>query len=420
MAIEGAVSYEEPSSPLLPPWAVLVAGLASLALGIAWLQLLGTSWPAPPFMLIFGGLVAIGAALALRLGHRQPDGSDQLACGAFLAIAAVAAGAASLGLDPWDSAILICQIFAGIAVVGAVLVCTGKWLTMAVVGLLIAFHFGGILTAVASVPPKDGPPAFYATYLATYVYRHYLALTNLNNGYHFYSPDPGPVALLWFRVSYADGSARWVRIPDHAKTRNGLETRRLGALATTAEGYRPVTPNPEQIRIRTVAGDMHNPPILQGYIPLQMAYRPPTPFIQLLLKSCVRHVAKNYPSEDDPSSPVTGIKVYRASCRHAEPDKFQQGIDPRDPSLYTAYYMGDYDAQGNFKPTSLRLQYGPQGEPRVEYEEPFLFWHLPIQRFSKPGIPQPPDGQPSHDDPNFELFNFVNMHAGDKEGNKVP
>src|SRR2546429_575991 len=109
-------------------------------------------------------------------------------------------------LRPWP------LLGAGLALIGA----GGPW----AFGLP---RVGGLFTAVVSVAPPNGPAPWLAMQVGTRFYRPWLDLTNLHNGYHFYAPEPGPVALLWFRVEYADGAARWRRLPDHERSLTGLQ-----------------------------------------------------------------------------------------------------------------------------------------------------------------------------------------------------
>src|SRR6478736_3317367 len=41
----------------------------------------------------------------------------------------------------------------------------------------------------------------------------YVRFTGIQNGYRFFAPDPGPASLLWSRLTYDDGSVRWLESP---------------------------------------------------------------------------------------------------------------------------------------------------------------------------------------------------------------
>ena len=45
--------------------------------------------------------------------------------------------------------------------------------------------------------PPNGDAPFVSEQIWHRVARPYLQLTVLNNGYHFYAPEPGPAALVW-------------------------------------------------------------------------------------------------------------------------------------------------------------------------------------------------------------------------------
>src|SRR5262249_1808683 len=117
----------------------------------------------------------------------------------------------------WDSARLVLRVLMVIGFAAAVLLLCPTPVRRAVVSVLIVLHFAGIVTAVAS---PDG--SWLANQARTYIYPPHLQFMYLNNAYRYYSPEPGPAALLWFCVEYepnTDGSRnlRWVKIPTLGK-----------------------------------------------------------------------------------------------------------------------------------------------------------------------------------------------------------
>ena len=106
---------------------------------------------------------------------------------------------------------------------------------------------------------RSATPSWLFSQIWTRVTRPYLQITHLNNAYHFYAPEPGPVAIVWFRVRFADGAVAWVRCPDHAKCANHVERRRMGGIATTLAQSVPVQPTEEQIRRRDEAAQRYDP-----------------------------------------------------------------------------------------------------------------------------------------------------------------
>src|SRR5262249_54850046 len=154
---------------------------------------------------------------------------------------ACALGHVAVGPD-WDSFALLLTVAAVVAGAAAVLTAMPSRWRRFFLTLLILAHFAAIGTAVVVVPPRDGQAPRLAQQLWMRFARPYLLFTTLTNGYHFYAPDPGPTALLWFRVQYADGSSRWVRFPDHDTCANHVERRRWAALATAVSQTLPAQP----------------------------------------------------------------------------------------------------------------------------------------------------------------------------------
>jgi hypothetical protein len=421
------VAFDEPQAPLLRPWPVLVAGLAAVA--VAWLWSLASSGAGEPFrvLLILAGLVAVGAAVALHLPHTGGTRDGRLVSAGLLFLAAVGAGLARSALEGYDSAALVLQVALVAALAGAVLLALPPGAAALVLGGAALLHFGAIATAIVLVPAPGGGPPWLALQAYTRFYRPWLEMTHLNNGYHFYAPEPGPVTLLWFRVQYADGSARWVRIPDHARSRSGLNTRRWGGLATATSQTNPLLPNVAEqlVAQRLEGGQKHTPPIPplpadQMALPLQ--YREPQLSVKMLIASYARYVAATTPHPSDPGQAVTGVKVYRADYHNPSADQLLVGLDPLDPSLYHAYYQGEFDPDGTMKPSCLQVRYNKTGEVLERKQDPFLYWLIPIVRepIGKPPPPGPTGMRPPLGPDNSRVVNYLRLHAGDAPEESVP
>jgi hypothetical protein len=77
------------------------------------------------------------------------------------------------------------------------------------INLWLLFHLAGIIIAPASVSPSS--PLIQTVWLA---FQPYLQLLYLNNGYHFFAPEPGESTLLTFKAERADGTSIEGRIPN--------------------------------------------------------------------------------------------------------------------------------------------------------------------------------------------------------------
>ena len=84
-------------------------------------------------------------------------------------------------------------------------------LVKCVVSLWLAYHVAGIVVAAASVPPSSD-----LVRSSWKLFGPYLQFFNLNNGFHFFGPDPGPSTLVAFTAERADGTSVTGRIPDRA------------------------------------------------------------------------------------------------------------------------------------------------------------------------------------------------------------
>jgi hypothetical protein len=406
------------------PWPALAAGL--VATGLAFLLFLArdvTGWfgSVPVVLrlaLLGGGLLAAGAAVAIR-----PRSA------VVLALAALAALLANLSLDAeWDSARLVLNVAVGVAAVAAVVVLLPRWARRVIVSLLIVLHFGGILSAVTSVPPPGGPAPWLSTQIWARFYRPYLQFMYLNNAYHFYSPDPGPATLLWFRVQYADGFYQWLRFPDRKHHVLAVQyQRRLSMTESTNQLVAlpsVVPPNLQQVlqqiqyeRMR--AGErLGIPPHPHPELPLANQFREPLPYSKRMLQTYARHVAHAYPHPADPGVEVTGVKVYRVVHQIILPQPFSEGMEPYDPTLYLPYYQGEYAKDGTLKDPH---EFHPDGSLK-KLGDPFLYWLLPILKVPKGAREdalqsfrvnlKPQDRNLGLRE--YNVLDFVRRHAGDE------
>ncbi len=77
------------------------------------------------------------------------------------------------------------------------------------ISLWLVYHLAAIVIAPASVSPAS--PLVQSVWLA---FRPYLQLLYLNNGYHFFAPEPAESTLLAYTAKRADGTLIEGRIPN--------------------------------------------------------------------------------------------------------------------------------------------------------------------------------------------------------------
>lgn len=426
------------------PWPIMGAGLVCTIVGLA----LSQTALVPLRLFFLGtGLLLAGIAVARRLQTTNWDLEDRVESAGVLAAAAFVAMFGYMSMDPnWDSGELFFGVVMGVAVAGSILVLLPRTGRRIAAVLFVMFHFCGILTAITSVQPRSEPPSWLATHLFTKFFRYYDFFTFFTNAYHFYSPDPGPATLLWFHVEYADGSARWRKVPNRDESPIGLHHQRmLAAAESTMTGIGPPIITKESIKdweqhfkrpyemlpgsgIAHASGEVimyrrkqavetykfvdpndknRSAPLMviaDESPPLFQQYGEPNDFARMLVASFARHVAH---SESSPTHAVKAVRVYRVVHRLMSPRDLSEGKDPLDPTNFQPFYMGKYDPDGKI----------------LDPEDPFLFWHIPIIRVSKrypePGtyIPSPEGSmlslaffRPTDEDPG-KLLDFVQIHA---------
>src|SRR5262249_36358725 len=271
-----------------------------------------------------------------------------------------------------------------VALVAGIIVLLPQTGRRVLASLVLLFHFGGILTAVANVPPPGGDAPWLVSQLWSRVYRPYLQFMYLTNAYHFYAPDPGPPCFLWFHVEYVDGSARWVKLPDReqdAKDPFAMSFYRRLPITESTNQLLPPMPAPEDVLRRRLTASVRDgipaPSEITQVMPAVFQYRVPGDYSKRLLKSYARHVAQAFPHVDG-RTPVSGVKVYRAVHLILAPRDFAAGASVVDPTLYWPYFQGEFDSAGNLK----------------DPNDPYLYWLIPIMKVATveaplPGAPLP-------------------------------
>jgi hypothetical protein len=408
-----------------PPTVAMVSGLAIVTGAVAWEIVASTTLPGLRSLVIGCGLLTIGVALYLLLPRFADDPESRLGAGGLWALAGAGAFLGSLGFaESWDSLVFLARILGAVAwMVGLITAVPNNWRYL-LGTLLLLWHFSAIFCAIVVVPPPNAPPPFLALQAYVRYFHPYLVATNLNNGYHFYAPEPGPCALLWYRVEWADGATHWGRIPDHPKMANHLERRRYGALATVVTQSMP-TPGDRLEKLaeaRLKAGEEKRIPLDPNF-PVPVQYREPTPMVKLLLSSFARFIAKNTAHPTGGDAAVTGVKLYSVEYYNPPVEHFQAGRDPLDALLYIPHFMGDYLPDGRIKPEIYQAVQQASGPPVVT-QDPFLYWRVPILReFPEappaPGVPAPADAPPPWTGEG-KVLNFVRKHAGDSEEGPLP
>ncbi len=388
-AIAGVVLATTPA-PEMPPWAD--------GAGAWFVGRLFTFLRTLPLLLGTGLLIG---AVVERLRSAGWEYHDRVETGVFTSItSAVAAGTGLFILPPdWDAL----RIFYGAAFVlllsGTVLILLPATFRKIALTLWVGFHFGGMFTVFSSIDPPNGTGPWLAKQLWTLVYRPYLQVLYLTNAYHFYSPDPGPPALLWFSVQYTDGTRTWVKIPTRSKSPVGMHYQRLLALPehtfgpTNRLGYteaerlefdRRAAKEPEKHHFRVspdrvwervyprrLAGSMMRYKVegVRGGLPIPVfndvdtltQYREPTDMSQRLISAVARRVLAEAPDRPGGAKPER-VKCYRIVHQCLTPAELAKGDSPYAKHKYYGYFIGEFNTKGEL----------------LDETDYFLYWYLPI------------------------------------------
>src|SRR5262245_29288757 len=350
MAHNGVVKRPVPTWSLANPWMIMSAGLALVAAGL----IVPEPWK---FISIFLGSVAVGGAVWLRLATAGWELEDRAKSSGLVTLAAVGAGVAGyvFNADGWDSFAMVMSVAVGVALAGALLILMPPLARRLTISVLVLVHFGGIVTAVLSVPPPNGPAPFLVNAAWTYFYRNYFQFMYLNNAYHFYSPNPGPPSLLWFAIKYKDGQGRWVMLPAREQYRTRQDYQRYVALPEYVN--QPAMPQPtgpfltEMWKLRVRAGvNLSIPPTPEELVPPSSQFLLPNAYSQHMISSYARYVAHHFPSNLGPDDPVESVKVYRVLHNILGPDQMasmnEKGWSPTGLNTYAPFYLGEFDAEG--------------------------------------------------------------------------
>jgi hypothetical protein len=330
----------------------------------------------------------------------------------------------ALSLDPdWDSAMVLLNVCAGVGLASAGLLLLPRLIRRLTLTVLVLIHFGGILSAVGSPAPAGGQQSWLINQLWVGVYRPYLHFMYLNNAYHFYSPDPGPPILVWFRIEYEGGASRWIEVPGDNRSKLAFQRRlAMGESTNQLKQHTPVDFE-DRWRRRVEAGrDFHGrgpiPPLNDMVHGRYFEYREPLAYSKRIIESYARYVLSHYPFLDEqgrehPELKPVKVKVYRVI--HAIPDTkyIAEGFYPYGPNTYLPYYQGEFDAAGKQLdgPTYKNCQIEKPGDPS-------LYWIIPIklepkegyvQRFDANGRPIPIESK------DLKLVDYLKIHAGDSE-----
>jgi hypothetical protein len=85
-----------------------------------------------------------------------------------------------------------------------------SWKVRLLVSALVAFHISAVFMGPFAMPPQTSE---LATSVAT-VYRPYVDVFSLANGYRFFAPEPGPSHLVRYELTFDDGHSEGGSFPD--------------------------------------------------------------------------------------------------------------------------------------------------------------------------------------------------------------
>jgi hypothetical protein len=427
-----------PERPWLRPWPLLLGGLGATVVGLG--LAIATHWMLTCLVVFLAGLSAAGLAVSRRLQSASQALEERVESACLLALAGFIALLACLGMSGWDSFQWFFGALVAVALVGSLLVLLPSLWRRVIVSVLIVFHFGGMLTATTSVDPPGAMAPWLSTQMWLRVYRPYLTFMYLANAYHFYSPDPGPATLLWFRIQYEDGTHRWRHVPSRDDSPHGMHYQRMLALTESTNTPMPrlppgqeemamverltgqpiplyIGPSPDYairhdaweviVHRRRLGASLYGPdevPIPDD-VPVNVQYREPQDLAKLLVASYARYIAWNSPHPTDPSVAVKSVKVYRVVHNIMTPAELAAGgerANPTDKTHFWPYFQGEFDRDGKM----------------LNPQDPFLYWLLPVVRVPKDyplsgplrlSVQLPPE--------NSRLLDALELHAraGDPE-----
>lgn len=370
------------------PWLWLAIGggcqllILAWSLALSWLGI-GDVSEARVALLVLG-------LLAAAVGVVKQPGSP------FVLSSAGLVGLLSwLPIAQWDSALQLMVFLTGVAFLAAILMALPVVLRRIAVSLCVVFHFVGILSTVFSVDP--GP--WLATMYRAYVSRPYLDFMYLNNAYHFYSPDPGPPNLLWFRIEYEDRSMRWYMMPHKDQFPTAINYQRR--LSMTEYAHHAMVVHPEVLdrkqQLRWFVRDKYP---LHPVVPDALEFSEPGPSAKRVIQNYARYVA-NHDLFGDAPSKVVRVRVYRLVHDILQAREIASREHPLDWYRFRPYYLGEFDAEGTLRTPN----------------DPMLYWLVPIIKKDANPLWYPLDSSSLEkitrtDGSEYEIFDFLKVHAG--------
>jgi hypothetical protein len=247
--------------------------------------------------------------------------------------------------------------------------------------LCVIFHFAGMAVTITSIDPPSAQGPWVSKTLWFHVYRPYLSFLYLTNAYHFYSPDPGSPSLFWFAVHFDDGTYSWVKHPERTNSPIGMHYQRMLALPEHSFNPSNQYPSEDIARRRRVLIDFvldvptgNKGEAKRQVLPMPVIndidtlwqYREPTVSSKKMIKSVARRIFHTTPPPT--GAKVRSVKVYRVTHAMLTPQELAQGISPIEPTKHSAYFLGEFDGQGDL----LKDESGN--------DDPYLYWYLPIVR----------------------------------------
>jgi hypothetical protein len=327
--------------------------------------------------LVVVGVIGAGVAISLRF-----DLWKTWAFGAATALLAVP------GLPAhWDSFRFFFTIVAGLAAFGAALRAVSAAWRLRAVTVVLLFHFFGIFTA-ATAPT---PTSWVNEQLFSRVYNPYLQFIYLRNAYHFYSPDPGPASLICCLMRtetgekvLSDGTKvptyefKWIVLPKRpADVKDPLGVayyRRLALSEHIARGT-PGASLPESFEKGEMMTRRRESPIpLHPVELIPYQYKLPHPdLLRYVIPSYAQHVILDH-TPDAATAAKTTLKIYRLEHRTLAVNDFRTGNNPYHPATYRAYFLGEFNVNGDL----------------LDAQERLLYWVVPVIAKGGPGAPPDP------------------------------
>lgn len=378
-------------NPYLKPWNWMLAGIFLLGACLALVQFAGSFATATIIVGLLGFFLALaGFSLGSTLLTQKAFSTFQMA-GLSLGMAFSLFLGGSCFSPAWDTMSMASHgLSLALILVAICLVLPPLAKKIAISGLIL-FHFIGISTAVTSLEPPGAAPSYIATNLWAYCFRHYLTFMYLNNAYHFYSPEPGPATLLWFRIQYDDASFRWFKIPNRKESPITMHYQRM--LSVTESTNMAAANNPENweeiLQKRNLAGLAHMPQItpLNRTISQSSMYREPSEHSKRMVNSYARYISRKFQHpQDKPNVNIDHIKIYKVTHGIITVQDLARDYDPLDKTMFYPYFLGSFDKTGKM----------------IDPNDPFLYFLLPITRSNNPNEPS-------------VLTDSLEIHAGDQK-----